>query len=340
MPSLDVFKADGFSLQELTHAFLKAKYQPMRLAELGLYSDERGIATTSVMVEEKAGQLSLIQTSPRGGPAPDPIGSTKRVVRSFAVPHLVRESTVNADEVQNVRPFGSETELQLVQAIVNERLAELRQMHEVTHERHRMSALQGVLLDADGSTLLNLFTEFGVSQQTQDFAFSTSTTDVRGVIVAAKRLAEAELDGIVAQSWIGLCGANWFDALVAHDSVKAAFQYQQGQVLGQDLRYSGFTFGGVVWEEYRGTVVNPGGSSVAFLDADEAYLVPKTSPSIFIRRNAPADFMETVNTLGLPVYAKQAPDPSGFNRYVQLHTQSNPLHLCVRPRAVIKLTKS
>jgi hypothetical protein len=158
--------------------------------------------------------------------------------------------------------------------------------------------------------------------------------------VAAKRLAEAELGGTVATAWRGLAGADWFDALVAHATVKEAFKYQQGQVLGQDLRYAGFTYGGVIWEEYRGSVLNPAGASVAFIPVGEAYLVPQTAPSIFIRRNAPADFMETVNSMGLPIYAKQAPDPSGFNRFVQLHTQSNPLHLCTRPRAVIKLTKS
>lgn len=339
MPTLDVFKADGFNVASLTDAILKAPFQPMRLGQLGLFA-ERGVTTTVIQVEEKSGQLTLIQTSARGGPAPDPLGASKRTLRSFAVPHLSRESQINADEVQNIRAFGSETEVQLVQALVDERLAELRQMHEVTHERHRISALQGILLDADGSTIFNLFTEFGVSQQTQDFDFTTATTDVRNVIVAAKRLAEDHLGGTVATAWRGFCGKNWFDKLVSHATVLDAFKYQQGQMLGQDLRFTGFTYGGVIWEEYMGSVTNPGGSSVDFVNADQAYLVPITSPSIFVRRNAPADFMETVNTLGLPIYAKQAPDPSGFNRFAQLHTQSNPLHLCLRPRAVVKLTKS
>lgn len=337
MPTLDVFRADGFSLASLTEAILKAPYQPMRLGELALFRS-RGITTTTVQVEEKDGQLSLIQTSPRGAAPPDPSGAAKRKLRSFPVPHLARESTINADEVQGVRAFGSETETQVVEAIVAERLAELRQMHEVTHERHRMGAIQGVILDADGSTLFNLFTEFGTSQQTQDINFGTD--DVRNKIIAAKRLAEAELGGSVVPVWRGLCGAAWFDELVSDTTVKEAFKYQQGQVLGQDLRYAGFTYGGVVWEEYRGTVPNPGGSSVVFQDTDLAYLVPIAAPSIFVTHYAPADFIETVNTIGLPIYAKQAPDPSGFNRYVALHTQSNPLMLCTRPRAVIKLTKS
>jgi len=62
--------------------------------------------------------------------------------------------------------------------------------------------------------------------------------------------------------------------------------------------------------------------------------------SIFQTAFAPADFLEAVNTVGLPIYVKQAPDPSGLNRFVRLHSQSNPLALNTRPRAVVKLTIS
>ena len=333
MPTLDVFKADGFSVASLTEAILKAPYQPGRIGQLGLFR-ERGITTTTVQVEEKAGQLSLIPTSPRGG-VPDTLGQAKRTLRSFAVPHLAREAKIYADEVQNIRAFGSETDVQNVQSLVDERLAELRAMHEVTLEFHRIGAIQGLILDADGSTLYNLFTEFGVAQQTQDFAFTTATTDIREVIVAALRLSEAELGGTVATAYRGFCGAAWFDALVAHATVKEAFKYQEGRVLGQDLRMSGFTFGGVTWEEYRGSV-----SGQAFVNTAVAFIVPVTGPSINVTHFAPADFIETVNSLGLPLYAKQAPDPSGLNRFVNLHSQSNPLAMCLRPRSVIKCTKS
>ena len=53
------------------------------------------------------------------------------------------------------------------------------------------------------------------------------------------------------------------------------------------------------------------------------------------RGNAPADFVETANTIGLPRYAKQAVDQQ-FARWVMLHVQSNPLPICTRPRVLIK----
>lgn len=341
MPQLDVFTGDAFSMHSLTATINKLPYQPMRLGELRLFQ-EAGIRTAHLDVEERAGRLSLIQSSERGGAAPDPVGQAKRTLRTFKVFHFERDSKVYADEVQGVRAFGSETELQTVEAIVNERLAELRPAHEVTLEYHRVNAMRGFILDADGSTLKNLFTEFGVTQQVKNFPFTTSTTDVRKTIVEAKRLAEAELGGEVIIGWRGFCSQGWFDAFAGHANVVGTLQYQESLTLRQDIRY-GFEYGGVIWEEYRGAVTKPdsvGGGTAAFIEADVAYLVPITAPSMFITRFAPADYEETVNTLGLPMYAKQVPDPSGLNKYRRINTQSNMICLCLRPRAVIKLTRS
>ena len=339
MPTLDAFLADAFSLTSLTEAFIKVPHQPGRLGSLGLFR-ERGITTTNVMVEEKEGQLSLITTSPRGG-VPETIGKAKRTARSFIVPHLERIGHINADEIQNVRAFGSETEAETIQSIVNSLLTDLRAMHEVTLEYHRMGALQGVILDADASTTIyNLFTEFGVAQNTGAIAFNTATTDIRNSIVAILRLIEAEMGGTMVSGYRGFCGATFFDALVGHATVKEAYKYQQGLMLGADLRSAGFTYGGVIWEEYRGSVAKPDGSgNASFINASQGFIVPMCNPSIFVTHFAPADFIETVNTVGLPGYAKQVIDPE-FQRWVKVLTQQNCLNLCLRPRAVYRATMS
>ena len=242
--------------------------------------------------------------------------------------------------IQNSRAFGSETELQQLEAEVTSRLDDLVPMHEATLEYHRVNALQGILLDADGSTLLNLFTEFGLTQQTLDVAFSSASTEVRDRLVAAKRLSESALGGLVVSDYIGLCSSGWLDSLCSHATVKDTLKYQQGQTLQSDLR-NGFRFADIQFEEYRGAVTIPdsvGGGTATFIPANTAWLVPKAD--IFVTRFAPADYEETVNTVGLPRYAKMANDPSGLNKYRTINTQSNAISLCLRPDAVIKLTKS
>lgn len=335
MPALDVFKGDAFNTLSLTDAINKVPYKPARIGQLGLFS-EKGIRTTTVMIEERQGQLSLIPTSPRGAPG-DALGAAGRTARTLAVPHLVRRSSVMADEVEGIRAFGSETELQAVQAIVDERLTTLRAMHEVTLEHLRIGAIKGQILDADGVTVIyNLFTEFGVAQQTQNFQFSSGTFDVRAACVSVARKIEDELGAAVYTGLRAFCSPSWFDELIGHATVEESLKYQEGQVLREDLR-KGFRFGGIVFEEYRGSV-----GGVAFIPDDEAYCVPEgvmtEKGPLFSTVFAPADYIETVNTLGLPIYAKQ--EVMRFDRGVEIESQSNPLPLCLRPRTVVKLTMS
>ena len=57
---------------------------------------------------------------------------------------------------------------------------------------------------------------------------------------------------------------------------------------------------------------------------------------IFKQYHAPADWMETVNTIGLEYYARMDEKPKG--RGFDLEVQSNPLTLCTYPEALVELT--
>jgi len=320
---LDVFKDDAFSVISLTDAIIKRPYKPGRIGTLGLFR-ERGITTTTAVVEQKDGVLTLIQSSPRGGPASQ-LSGTRRSARAFVLPHLERDSTIMADEIQNVRAFGSENALESVQSIVNDRLTTLRAMHEVTLEHLRVGAIKGQILDADGSVLFDLFDEFGVAQQS---VILDLDGNIREQAVAIQRLIEGELGAEPVSSYRAFCGDDFFDALIGAASVTASLQYQESRLLRTDLR-SGFEYGGITWENYRGRV-----GSTEFIPSEQAFVVPEGT-DIFATYFAPADFMETVNTVGLPVYAKVATDPE-LQRWAKVHSQSNPLALNLRPRAVVR----
>jgi Phage major capsid protein E len=325
---LDIFTTDAFSTVSLTAAIEKVPYQPGRIGALGLFRSE-GIRTIMAAIEMRDGQLTLIPVTPRGGPGSS-IGGMARNVRPFLANHLQRQAVIYADEVQGVRAFGSETATETVQALVTSRQTTLRAMHEVTLEYHRLGAIKGVVLDADGTTpIRNLFTEFGISQQSLSFDLADN---VRGQCVAAQRLAEAELGATPITGYRAFCGDTFFDELISATSVVESLQYQEGLTLQRDLR-AGFLYGGITWENYRGSV-----GGILFVPTDEAYLVPIGVPDLFLTYFAPADYIETVNTMGLPIYSKVLPDPSGANRFVVIDSQSNPLTICTRPRAVIQLT--
>lgn len=326
----DVFNSNIFSVQSMTDAVNKLPYAPSRIAGLNIFSTQ-GVATTSVIVESRDGLLTLLPTRVRGGPANES-AAEKRKARSFLVPHIPYQDTVMADDLQNVRAFGRSTELEVASQVVNDRLTRMRQEHEITLEHLRIGALKGQILDADGTSVIyNLFTEFGISQTSISFDLDEDTTKVRLKCLEAKRHIEEVLGASVYTSIHAFCGHEFFDALISHPDIEKAYdRWQAGEFLRTDPR-AGFPFAGITWEEYRGTV-----NGVDFIPADEAIIFPLGVPNLFRTYFAPADFMETANTIGLPLYAKQR--MLDFDRGVQVHTQSNPLPICVRPGVLIRAT--
>ena len=207
-----------------------------------------------------------------------------------------------------------------------------------------MGALKGEILDADGSTLVDLFDEFDITAQSVPFEFSTATDNGKLKEACLQLLGVME-DGLAGEFSTGihvLCSPEFFRALVTHKEVRTAYQnWQQGAVLINDMR-AGFNYSGVTFEEYRGkaSYLKSDGTldTRSFIAAGEAHAFPLGTVDTFATYFAPADFNETVNTLGQPLYAKQ--EPRKFDRGTDLHTQSNPLPMCHRPGVLIKLTSA
>lgn len=331
MAHMDIFNDDAFSVASLTAAINQQDYQPGRIGALGLFQEE-GVTTTTVTIEYQKGKISLVPVGQRGQPV-NPAERDARNLRSFVVPHLKTGDSLLADSIQNLRAFGSESELEAVQNLVNQRNARFGRDLEATVEFHRIGAIKGQILDADGTSVIyDLYDEFGITQETVSLVLATASTNVRAKVMEAKRKSEEALGAALATGYRAFCGSSFMDDFTGHARVEKPWErYNEGEMLRNDVR-GGFTFAGVIWEEYRGKI-----GTQAFIGADEAYLVPEGIADLFITRYAPADYMETVNTLGLPLYAKQEPLP--MNRGIQLEAQKNPLNLCTQPGAIIKLTK-
>lgn len=342
----DVFNSDAFSEISLAAAIKKIPYKPTRLGPGGLaLFDERPVATTAIAVEEVSGQLSLISASPRGATG-DVLINSKAKLRTFAAQHLSRNAKVMADEVQGVRVFGSEDQTLTVEMKVAEKLTYLQAMHEVTWEYHRVGALLGSVLDADGSTvLLDVNTAFGVTQSSQDFAFTTSTTDIRSLCEAVADLIDDELGGVTYEHIHAFVGGDFYDAMIKHKYVQDALKAQTlagaAKVL-EDLR-NGFTIGPITFERAkRWKCSDASGNSRLFIPVDVGYAFPvgASTPEgpMFIGRFAPQPFLDCVNRLCPPLVVKPEIDPK--QRFVEMTGVSCPLYLNTRPKAVIKLTKS
>lgn len=328
---LNVFTGDAFNVVALTRAINKAPFKPGRIGEIGLF-EEQGVRSVTVVVEELSGVLSILGHKPRGGPA-NQHRRGQRKARSFTCYHMPLEDTIHADDIQGVRLFGSEDETETADNAVNDVLESMRQQHEVTREWLRAGAIAGVVVDGESAKTVNLFAEFGQAETDVDFLIGTTTTDMRQKCLEVKDAVETALGALPYDHVHALCGQNFFRRFIAHPEVKYAYQqFQEGRFLRDDPR-SGFEFGSIIFEEYRGNV-----GSKPFIPAGNARFFPVGAPDLFIEHFGPADFMETANTIGLPYYAKQA--PMEFDRGVKVHSQSNPLPICTIPACLVKGSSS
>lgn len=326
---LDVFKGDAFSFTELVAAINKIPYVPTKIGSMGLFNAE-GIYTLSAAIEMQNGVLTLVPTAPRGagGPAKN---VEKRTVRDFRTVHLPQRVAVTADEVLGIRTFGSQTETEAATALLQRKMAIARRDLDLTHEWQRMGAIKGQVLDSDATTVLyDFFTEFGVAQQTLSYALGTDTTKVRGKCTTLERMIEDTLGGVMMSGIDVLCSKEFFDALVDHPAVTETFKYTDGAPLRNNQRMT-FEFGGCNFTEYRGQV-----GATRFIAAGDAYAIPRGVPDLFKSFFSPADYMDTVGSLGMPFYMKAR--SMDFDRGIEYEVQSNPLHICTRPEAVVKLT--
>lgn len=335
MSLLDIFDSDAFSLRTMTKNILKIPPNFNYLGSIPGLFDEVGSSTVTVMVEEQEGKLALVGNSKRGK-----VGETlpveKRKVRPFLCSHKQINDQVLADQVIGVRLFGSETEMQTPAVVVADRLQTAAQSLDLTLEYMRVGAVQGYVRDADGSIVTDMFDEFQQSRYTEKWNVSKDTSDgeLKRKCNALIRRTMKVLGGTPVREFHILCGDDLFDALETCSEIRDYIKYfprPEGDFLLDSHAYRYFMYAGVKFVNYLGYV-----GEKRFIDADKAYFLPVGVPDMFTVNYAPADYTETVNTVGVRYYAKQ--ERLRFDKGIEIECQTNPLVLCTRPAALCEIT--
>lgn len=337
MAHMDIFNSNAFGLVQMTQAIEKVPFVPSYLGSLGLFGGE-GVSLNTVSIEQKGMTLELIKTSARGSQLP--MGKTdKATLRNFNIPRIAKGDQVFASEVQGVRAFGTESDLQTVARLIAQKQAKLKQELELTLEYHRLGALQGILLDSDGSTLYNYFTEFGIAQPAEiDFDLDAASP-TEGVLLnkirnSVKRPIIRALGAAATPnvSILALCGDTFYDQFTTHNDVRVTYKnWQAAESLRSADVFSAFRFGEVDWVNYRGTDDN---STVAIAPGQVKFVV-RGAPGLYRRINGPGEDIETVNTIGREMYSILVRDLQR-NQWVQPEVYAYPLHICTRPEVLLR----
>lgn len=331
---VDIWDGEGFTIESLTAAINSEPYRPGQISATGLF-EEDGVSTTRISIEMRDGKLSLVEPTARGASG-ETTDDENRTRIPFDIDHYQRDDSVLADEVQNVRAFGTTDTLETIQSRVERKGMRHAQDLTMTLEHQRIGAIKGNVTSKSGKVLHNLYSRFGLSVPAAvSLELDVDSTIVANVFQDVIYSIEDDLD----ETYGGLhvfTGRTFHKALWTHKSVRDTFLYHSGaSVLRQDVPDT-FEFAGATWERYRTGAKATADLGSPYIANDEARVVVKGVPDLFITRFAPADYEETVNTIGLPFYMRQYKKPNGKGREIEV--QMNAISLCTKPKVLRRLT--
>lgn len=336
MATMDVFNSSAFSTTSLTGAVNKIPYKPDFLGSLGIFTP-MPVRTRNVFVDRRDGKMTLIGSSADGAP-PEELSKDSRDAVPLKTVRLAKGNTIRAAEVQGIRAFGGDTELQAVMAEYLRGQSRVRVDMEATHEYHRLAAVQGKLLDADGSVIYDYFTEFAESEVAAiNFALNVDTTNVRTKCHAVVRgMAKSSKGSFTTSTEVhALAGDEFFDKLVDHPNVREAYKnYAAASDLTEGKAFGAFKYGGITWHNYRGT----DNDDIA-IGSTEARFFPVNGRDIFKKAMSPLESIQHANTPGQDLYSILIRDLER-NFWVRGEQYSYPLYFCQQPRVLRKAVLS
>lgn len=357
---MNIFDDDAFSLISMTQAMENYEFQPGLISSMNLFEDVP-ISTDTVAVERRNNTFELIPTTLRGEPLPE--GKRDgRNLRKFGTTRIAKGHTIQASEIQNVRAFGTEGELETAIRYVSRYQTRLMQQVEATWEFQRLGALFGKVVDVNGAVLVDWFSEWGITKpDVIDFALDTATTPVEQKCRDVLRIMQDKADDawMPNTSIVGLAGDSFFDKLTQHKSVRETYLNQSqatqlnaafGLSTQSGFRagsYATFTFGGITFINYKGAKNFDKAAAEGTKTGKEAFGVrstrckffPINAPGVFQQAWAPGESFEVANTLGRPVYSMMIRDRDR-DFWVRPEIYSYPLFICTRPEMLLEAKES
>lgn len=333
---------NNFDTVDLTSAVRNLPIQYGTFNQMGIFSEE-AVAGDTVMFEETTQDGALIVDRVRGEKNLVSKDGT-RVLHTFAIPHFPLDDHISPKDLVAKSAYDNFNEVEQLDAVRMRKLARIRQNHDWTLNKARAQALfSGTAYAPNGTVVQDWNAEFGVTRVAVDMALGTAGTEVlakiEDIIVAIQNGmgGNGVFTGIVVP-----CDTAFFNKLITHGSVKAAYANAVAMNAGNDpmrgrLAAGGtplqlgreFYFGGVTFREVRD---NYNGAKI--VTANEGVAVP-TGSDMFKTYFAPAERFGLVNTAGEKMYAFETAAANGTK--IDIETESNHISALLRPQAVVRV---
>ena len=325
-----------FEIETLTAAINALPFVPGQVGALNIF-DEEGVSTTSVKVEELDGKLDIIEPTERGAPG-NTLDDEERKMVTFEIDHFEINDSVNADEIQGVRAFGSDDDLEVMQNRIDTKQRRHARSMDATLEHQRVGACKGIVLSGKGKVLHNLYDRFGLAVPAPiQLGIDAQVTGIAGM-VKKEVVYRIEDDLDEAYDHIhAMCGRDFHDLMWEQKEVRETYLADNQGYQLRDGAPDVYRVGKVWFERYRtGKKATKANGDAAFIADNEARVFPVGVPDLFITRFGPGDWNGLPNTIGLPRYTrmKEMYNDKGHH----LDSQMNAISLCTRPGVLRKLT--
>lgn len=344
---LDIFRNDAFSYTSLQRVVDNAPFIPQALGDMMLF-EPKPIDTEEVLIYEKDGGFALIPFTERGSPD---IQQIRREGRLFGLqtPRLSKKDTIRAGELTGLSNMALPETVRVRTAaqLIADRTSQLKTDMEATKEYHRLAALQGKLLDANGSVKYDYFSVFGVAEPAVvEINFASANLGEDEAMMYFQETFKVPMEVALKQRWTpntriaALAGDQFWGKLMRNKAFREVYKIeQQGRVLARAANplvapnnWMSVDFGGVTWMNYRGSTA--GEISIA---TDEATFFPIGAKDVFNVYWAPGETLKDANQLGRAEYLYVQPDTrTELADHVDIVMRSYPLYACIYPKALMR----
>lgn len=346
--SLDIFRNDAFSYGALQRVVPNVPYIPSMLGQMQIFEPHFLTGTDKIFIYEEDGNVKIIPFSLRGAPDAQQIRNVGRFY-GLEAKRIAKMDTLRASELLNVANMALPETIRMRNAIelLNRRTTQLKNDKEMTLEFHRLAALQGKLLDADGTTVVyDYFAEFNVSvPATLTLNFGTVGIDELQMwfqenIIQPMQLALKDR-WIMGRTYVAaLVGDGYWGKMMRHPAVREIWKLQQqGRALAQAANplarpnnWEELDFGGIRFIHYRGST-----NAEIAVASNTAIFFPVGARDVFQVYWAPGETIEQVSETAKPEYLMIQPDVRDqMVSHVDVFLRAYPLYACIFPKALLK----
>lgn len=307
-----------------TEAITKIPMKNNLINALGLFKSN-GVGSDAITFDVREKAIVVLDDKMRNTDDKNGVDPSSYDIHTLAIPHYPVETTVGRDQLAGLRGFGKDTTVAVETAV-----AEELEYHSELHDNH-LEYLQSLMLctgqiDTTYYGMIDSFQEFGITKVTSEI------DTAKDIAAQLRKITETSKQGLKnggrAKGFVCLCGADFFERLVASPSIAQAYSINQSannpflNTLGENAEgYQVWTFGNVTFIVYSDSFTKRDGTQVQPLGADQAVLFPRSQLGRMFF--APSTKLSGLGKAGAKRFAWTYRDPK--DRYVEVESQQNTL---------------